>query len=62
MKYWEIIADKLSAAGWSWGIAAPLPAVGGVGSLTPIAKVDATLANKSELAVRSFRLFLEGML
>jgi len=23
MKYWEIIADKLSAAGWSWAIAAP---------------------------------------
>jgi hypothetical protein len=22
MKYWEIIADKLSAAGWSWVIAA----------------------------------------
>jgi hypothetical protein len=20
MKYWEIIADKLSAAGWSWGL------------------------------------------
>ncbi|MFL6519195.1 MAG: hypothetical protein ACJ8NS_03165 [Chthoniobacterales bacterium] len=20
MKYWEIIADKLSAAGWSWGM------------------------------------------
>jgi hypothetical protein len=19
MKYWEIVADKLSAAGWSWG-------------------------------------------
>ena len=19
MKYWELIADKLSAAGWSWG-------------------------------------------
>jgi hypothetical protein len=19
MKYWEIIADKLSVAGWSWG-------------------------------------------
>ena len=19
MKYWEIIADKLSAAGWTWG-------------------------------------------
>ena len=20
MKYWEIIADKLSGAGWSWGL------------------------------------------
>jgi hypothetical protein len=20
MQYWEIIADKLSAAGWSWGL------------------------------------------
>jgi len=20
MKYWEIIADKLHAAGWSWGL------------------------------------------
>jgi len=20
VKYWEIIADKLSAAGWSWGM------------------------------------------
>jgi hypothetical protein len=19
MKYWEVIADKLSAAGWTWG-------------------------------------------
>jgi hypothetical protein len=19
LKYWEIVADKLSAAGWSWG-------------------------------------------
>jgi len=19
VKYWEIVADKLSAAGWSWG-------------------------------------------
>jgi hypothetical protein len=23
MKYWEIIADKLSGAGWSWAIVAP---------------------------------------
>ena len=22
MKYWEIVADKLSAAGWSWGCVA----------------------------------------
>ena len=30
MKYWKIIADKLSAAGWSWGYcsAVKLPAVG----------------------------------
>jgi len=20
MQYWEIVADKLSAAGWSWGL------------------------------------------
>jgi hypothetical protein len=20
MQYWEVIADKLSAAGWSWGL------------------------------------------
>jgi hypothetical protein len=20
MKYWEVIADKLSASGWSWGV------------------------------------------
>ena len=33
MKYWEIVADKLSAAGWSWAIAAPLRRMAGVGSL-----------------------------
>jgi hypothetical protein len=22
-KYWEIVADKLSAAGWSWAIVVP---------------------------------------
>ena len=26
MKYWEIVADKLSAAGWSWVFAAGLHA------------------------------------
>jgi hypothetical protein len=24
MKYWEIIADNLSNAGWSWGCVAPV--------------------------------------
>jgi hypothetical protein len=24
MKYWEIIADNLSKAGWSWGCVQPL--------------------------------------
>jgi hypothetical protein len=24
MKYWEIVADKLSAAGWSWGYCSAL--------------------------------------
>ena len=39
MKYWEIVADKLSAAGWLWGaIAAPSRAMAGVGSLTPVPK------------------------
>ena len=23
MKYWEIIADKLSKAGWSWAVSQP---------------------------------------
>ena len=34
-KYWEIVADKLSAAGWSWTIAAPLPEMAGAGLLMP---------------------------
>jgi hypothetical protein len=24
MKYWEIIADNLSKAGWSWAVSQPL--------------------------------------
>jgi hypothetical protein len=35
MKYWEIIADKLSAGGWSWVIAEPLSDMAGAGALTP---------------------------
>jgi len=37
MKYWEIIADKLSTAGWTGAVAAPLRSTAGVGSLMPIA-------------------------
>jgi len=28
MKYWEIIADKLSASGWSWGCVATVDSNG----------------------------------
>jgi hypothetical protein len=28
MKYWEIIADRLSKAGWSWGCVSALDAAG----------------------------------
>ena len=28
MKYWEIIADKLSKAGWSWGCVATVDSNG----------------------------------
>jgi hypothetical protein len=30
MKYWEIIADKLSASGWSWGRASQVDSTGRV--------------------------------
>jgi len=28
MNYWEIIADNLSKAGWSWGCASPVDSQG----------------------------------
>jgi hypothetical protein len=28
MRYWEIIADKLSASGWSWGCVATIDSNG----------------------------------
>jgi hypothetical protein len=28
MKYWEIIADNLSKAGWSWGCVATVDSIG----------------------------------
>ncbi len=33
MKYWEIIADKLSAAGWSWGYCSAVTRQAGGGLL-----------------------------
>jgi len=45
VKYWEIVADKLSAAGWSWGYCSPVTGDGGAGSLVPIAKLADTSFN-----------------
>jgi len=36
MKYWEIIADKLSAAGWSWGYRSAVTRQAGGGLLKPV--------------------------
>jgi len=33
VKYWEIIADNLSKAGWSWGCVATVDSSGGRSSL-----------------------------
>jgi uncharacterized coiled-coil protein SlyX len=41
MQYWEVIAGKLSAAGWSWGYCSAVTEMGGAGSLTPIAEMGA---------------------
>jgi hypothetical protein len=38
MKYWEIIADKLSAAGWSSGYCSAVTRDGWRSSLTPVSK------------------------
>jgi hypothetical protein len=35
MQYWEVIADKLSAAGWSWGYCSAVTEMAGVGSWMP---------------------------
>jgi hypothetical protein len=41
MKYWEIIADNLSKAGWSWGYVAALDSQGRtIGLLTRIATME----------------------
>jgi hypothetical protein len=58
MKYWEIIADKLSAAGWSWGMTTAIDARAG-----KLFAVDAHRSDsRSRFVVRSDELltaFLE---
>jgi len=39
MKYWEIIAHRLSASGWSWGCSSRIDAIGRV-FFTPDAHRD----------------------
>jgi len=36
MQYWEIVADKLHAAGWSWGYRSAVTRQAGGGLLTPV--------------------------
>jgi len=40
MKYWEIIANKIAASGWTWGYSSTMTPRGGVISLTPAAETD----------------------
>jgi hypothetical protein len=43
MKYWEIIADNLSKAGWSWGCVATVDSNGKRFSVTADEKLRAFL-------------------
>jgi hypothetical protein len=57
MKSWEIIADKLSAAGWSWGMTSVIDAQAG-----QLFVVDAHRDDDRRFVVRSDELlsaFLE---
>ena len=54
MKYWEIVADKLSAAGWSWGYCSAVTRNAGVGSLTPHREGAATLSILTSCRARSW--------
>ncbi|MEY2485488.1 MAG: hypothetical protein QOH39_1136 [Verrucomicrobiota bacterium] len=57
MKYWEIIANKLSAQGWSWGMTMAIDARAG-----KLFVVDAHRCDDTRFVVRSDELltaFLE---
>jgi len=36
MKYWEIVPDKLSTAGWTWGYCSAVTRQADGGLLTPV--------------------------
>ena len=48
MKYWEIIADKLSAGGWSWGCVSAIDSNG-----QPIFVADAHRGDGKRFVVRA---------
>jgi hypothetical protein len=50
MKYWEIIADKLSASGWSWGCVSGVDLAGERSSLPTriAATVNASLSVRTK--------------
>jgi hypothetical protein len=50
MKYWEIIADKLSKAGWSWGYVSAVDSRGRV-----IFAVDARRDERLKLSIARSR-------
>jgi hypothetical protein len=50
MRYWEIIADNLSQAGWSWGCVSAIDSSG-----RPIWIADAHRDNGKRLVVRPMK-------
>jgi hypothetical protein len=54
MKYWEIIADNLSKAGWSWGCVSAIESSGGT-----IFVADAHRDDGKRFVVRADEKFLE---
>jgi hypothetical protein len=58
MKYWEIIADKLSAAGWSCAYLQRRYKMAGVGLLTPVPE---PMGLKSHIQAASDRAYLTSV-
>jgi hypothetical protein len=47
VKYWEIIADNLSKAGWSWGCVSAIDSSGRTRACTKLAPASAVLVSTS---------------